>query len=256
MNNPRIAAQLYTIREYTKTPEDIEKSLKRVKDMGYNAVQVSGIGPIEDKELKDIVDKIGLKICATHISFERMQEDIDAVIEQHKLWDCQYVGLGSMPQKYRESKETVIEFAKEASEIGKVLSDNGLKFIYHNHAFEFAKFDGKTIMDILLEETDENFGFEIDTYWVQAGGANPVDWIYKVKGRMDVVHFKDMVMNHKNEQIMAEVGEGNLNWPDIIKACNETGVEWCPVEQDICQRNPFESLEISINNLKDLGLKS
>src|SRR5699024_3238669 len=154
------------------------------------------------------------------------------------------------------TKKDVLEFAKRASRVAKILADNDLKFIYHNHAFEFAKFDGKTIMDILLEETDENFGFEIDTYWVQAGGANPTDWIYKVKGRMEVVHFKDMGMDYENNQIMAEVGEGNLNWQDIIKACNETGVEWAPVEQDICQRDPFDSLEISINNLKKLGLKS
>lgn len=256
MNNPRIAAQLYTIREYTKTPEAIEDSLKKVKNMGYNAVQVSGMGPIEDEKLKDLLAEVGLTVCATHIPFERMEEDIEGVIKQHKLWDCTYVGLGSMPGEFRSSKEGVIEFAKKASKIGKVLADNGLKFIYHNHAFEFAKFDGMTIMDILLEETDENFGFEIDTYWVQAGGANPVDWIYKVEGRMDVVHFKDMAMNHENEQIMAEVGEGNLNWEEIIKACQETGVKWCPVEQDVCQRNPFESLEISLNNLKGLGLKS
>ncbi|NMA95517.1 MAG: sugar phosphate isomerase/epimerase [Clostridiales bacterium] len=256
MNNPRIAAQLYTVREYMKTADDIEKGLKKIKDMGYNAVQVSGIGKIADEALKDLVDEIGLKICVTHIPFDRMQNDIDGVIKQHKLWDCDYVGLGSMPMNARADKDSVLAFAKEANEIGRVLADNGLRFVYHNHAFEFAKFDGKTIMDILLEETDENFGFEIDTYWVQAGGANPVDWIYKVEGRMDVVHFKDMGMNHENKQMMTEVGEGNLNWVDIIKACNETGVKWAPVEQDICQRNPFESLEISLNNLIDLGLKS
>lgn len=256
MDNPRIAAQLYTIRDYMKTPEDIEDSLRKVKDMGYNAIQVSGLGPIDDSKLKAIADELDLIICATHIPFERMEDDIASVIEQHKLWDCKYVGLGSMPQKFRGSKEGIMEFAKTSSDIAKILSDNGLRFIYHNHAFEFAKFDGKTIMDLLLEETDENLGFEIDTYWVQVGGANPVDWIYKVQGRMDVVHFKDMVMGHNNEQMMAEVGEGNLNWKDIIEACNETGVEWCPVEQDICQRNPFESLRISIENLKKLGLRS
>lgn len=256
MQNLRIAAQLYTIRDYIRTPEDIETSLKKVKDMGYNAVQVSGMGPIGYGELKSIVDELELTICATHISFERMEEDIEDVIEQHKTWDCKYVGLGSMPQEFRGSREGVIEFVERASKVSKILQDNGLKFIYHNHAFEFVKFDGKTIMDILLEETDEDFGFEIDTYWVQAGGANPVDWIYKVQGRMDVVHFKDMGMNYDNKQKMTEVGEGNLNWPDIIKACRETGVKWCAVEQDICERSPFESLEISFNNLKELGVDS
>ncbi len=70
---------------------------------------------------------------------------------------------------------------------------------------------------------------------------------------MQVVHFKDMAVVD-NKAIMAEVGEGNLNWKDIIKACKDTNVEWCPVEQDICQRNPFESMQISYNNLKKMGL--
>ena len=110
-------------------------------------------------------------------------------------------------------------------------------------------------MDILFEETDpDTFGFEIDTYWVQCGGADPIQWINKVEGRMQVVHFKDMVVNSEAKSIMAEVGEGNLNWKGIIEACEKTGVEWCPVEQDFCQRDPFESLAISFNNLKKMGL--
>jgi sugar phosphate isomerase/epimerase len=80
-------------------------------------------------------------------------------------------------------------------------------------------------------------------------GANPVDWIHKVKGRMDVVHLKDMAIL-KEQQIFAEFGEGNLNWDAIIEACRQTGVKWYVVEQDTCQRNPFESLEMSFRYLQ------
>ena len=112
--------------------------------------------------------------------------------------------------------------------------DQGMQFIYHNHAFEFEKFDGVTGLDILLEASDpEAFHFELDTYWIQAGGANPVTWIEKVAGRMKVVHFKDMGNAGANEPVMAEVGEGNLEWPEIIAACRKTGVEYAAVEQDI-----------------------
>ncbi|MGI6705657.1 MAG: sugar phosphate isomerase/epimerase family protein [Clostridia bacterium] len=257
MSQPVIAAQLFTIRDYTETPEDIAQSMKKIKEMGYNAVQVSGFGPIEHQQVKDIMDSQGLTICATHIGFDRLQNDLEDVIEQHKLWNCKYVGLGSMPAEYATSRDGYIAFAKEASEIARKLADNGLRFIYHNHHFEFMKFDGVTGMEILFEETDpEVFDFELDTYWIQAGGANPVDWIYKVKGRMKVIHFKDMGVSSERQVIMTEVGEGNLNWPAIIQACKETGVEWCPVEQDICQRNPFESLAISLENLKKLGLQA
>ena len=257
MSKMTVAAQLYTLREYTQTPEDIANTLKKVKKMGYNAVQLSGLGPVEPDELKGILLENRINACATHVSFERLQNDLDNIIKEHKLWDCKYVGVGSMPGEYSKNKEGYLKFVREASTIGRQLQESGLEFIYHNHNFEFVKFGDKTGLDILFEESDpESFNFEIDTYWVQAGGADPASWINKVSGRMKVVHFKDMIVNNKGEQIMAEVGEGNLNWPAIIKACEDTGVEWCAVEQDVCQRNPFKSLEISLNNLKKMGLDS
>lgn len=256
MKEPVIAAQLYTLRDYTKTPEDLRTTFHRVKEMGYNAVQVSAIGPMEEHIVKEAADKEGLTICATHIGFDRLQNDIDRVISQHKLWDCRFVGIGSMPDSYRSDREGFVRFAKEASEYGRKLAQQGLTLIYHNHNFEFRRFGKTTGMELLFEESDPAaFQFEIDTYWVQAGGADPVEWIKKMKGRMEVVHFKDMALGENNQQIMAEVGEGNLNWKEIITSCREIGARWCAVEQDVCQRNPFESLEISRKNLTAMGCR-
>ncbi|RAK05461.1 sugar phosphate isomerase/epimerase [Halanaerobium saccharolyticum] len=250
----KIAAQLYTVRDFTQTPAEIEKTLKKVKKIGYDAVQVSGFGPIEAVKLKELVDEIGLEICATHISFDRLKNDLDNVIKEHKLWNCKQVGLGIMPEEYRSSADGIREFLQEIAPVAKKLKENELQFIYHNHNVEFANYGDKTGMDILLEESDPDFfDFEIDTYWIQAGGADPAEWIKKVKNRMDVVHFKDMTVDGWDPQ-MAEVGEGNLNWPRIIKACSDNQVEWACVEQDVCQRDPFESLAISLQNLKAMGL--
>jgi sugar phosphate isomerase/epimerase len=185
----------------------------------------------------------------THTPYERLKNDTEAVIMEHKLWNCKYIGLGSMPMEYRGSKEGFLAFARESNQIAKRIYDAGLQFAYHNHNFEFEKFDGITGMEILLNETDpEAFGFIIDTYWVQAGGANPVEWIRKVAGRMGVVHLKDMAIIN-SQQAFAEIGQGNLNWASIIKACRDTGVSWYAVEQDICLRDPFESLKISLEYL-------
>lgn len=257
MGELKIAAQLYTVREFMTTPEGIADTFRKVKEIGYDAVQVSGIGYI-DLEKAELVrraaEEQGLEICATHVSFDQLEREMDWVIEFHRMWNCRYVGLGSMPDHYRTSREGYVGFAKTTSGFGKVLNENGLRFIYHNHNFEFHKFDGMAGMEILLSETDpECFDFEMDTYWVQAGGADPTEWIRRLKGRMDVIHFKDMVM-YQGSQAMAEVGEGNLNWPSIISACRETGVKWAAVEQDICMRDPFESLKISFDNLKKMGL--
>lgn len=256
MAQPRLAAQLYTIREYTKTAAELAASLKRVREIGYTAVQVSAIGPIPDGEVKAIVDDLGLTICNTHVRpSEALWNNLDAVIAQHRAWGCRHVAIGSMPNAFREEGEAgFYRFAREASEIGRRLHEAGLTFSYHNHAFEFVRFGRRTGLDIIYEESDPRYlQAEIDTYWVQHGGGDPMAWIARMKGRMPVVHLKDMVIID-GEPAMAEIGEGNLNWPAILEACRAAGVEWYAVEQDVCRRDPFESLRISYENLKAMGL--
>jgi len=255
MNSKTLAAQLYTVREFLKTPEDIERSLRKVKKIGYNAVEVSGLGPIEPARLKELVDEIGLNICATHNPFIRFKDDTEALIAEHKLWGCKYIGLGSMPQDYRTSIDGYHAFIRDISKPAKKIADEGLQFVYHNHKFEFQNYDGVTGMDILLNGTSPaTFGFELDTYWVQSGGANPIDWIKKFKGRMKIVHFKDMAIKD-DQQVFAEIGQGNLNWPEIIKTCRKTHVEYFSIEQDKCFRDPFESLSMSYNYLKQFFIE-
>jgi sugar phosphate isomerase/epimerase len=250
MNSNSIAAQLYTLRDFLKTREDIAETLKKVSETGYKAVQVSGMGQVDPVFLKELTAGLGLTICATHTSFERIKNETEAVIKEHKLWNCEYVGIGSMPGEFSRDLEGYKSFAREVSALGEKYAFKGLKLIYHNHNFEFEKYDGVTGLDILLNETNPgNLGFEIDTYWVQAGGGNPVQWLKKVAGRIDVVHFKDMAVVN-GQQAMAEIGQGNLDWPSIISTCREIGVKWYAVEQDVCRRSPFESLSMSFEYLQ------
>ena len=256
MSHPKLAAQLYTVRDYTRTAEDFRATIKKVADIGYTAVQVSGIGPIPHEEVKAITDESGLTICITHVGFDYLQNDTEAAIAQHKLWNCPNVAVGCLPGPYREGGlESFKRFAKDATEVGKKLADAGLTFSYHNHSFEFVRFGDRTGLDVIYEESDPRYlQAEIDTYWVQHGGGDSIAWIRKMAGRMPVIHFKDMVM-YEGRQTMAEIGEGNLNWPGIIVACEEAGVEWYAIEQDICLRNPFESLKISYDNLRAMGVE-
>ena len=249
----QLAAQLYTVRDFTNTPADIAATMKKVKQLGYDAVQCSALGAIDAHELKRIVDGEGLTICATHTDYDRMRDEPQAVIDEHNLWGCKHAAIGGLPQEYR-SAEGYARFAKEASEVAKRLAEGGLTFSYHNHSFELEKFNGRTGLEILYEDSDPKyFNSELDTYWIQHGGGDSAAWIRKLKGRAYIVHLKDMAMDDRT-QLFAEVGEGNLNWPAILDACKEAGVEWYIVEQDTCQRDPFESLGISLRNLKEMGL--
>lgn len=250
-----LAAQLYTVREFTKTPADIAVTMKKVKAMGYDAVQTSGLGPHDPAELRRIVDSEGLTICATHVDFMSLLNDTPKQIDYHKTIGCENVAIGGMPGPYRESAQTLKNFARDADEVGRRLAAAGLTFSYHNHSFEFRKVEGRLMMDIIYgESSPQHVKSELDTYWVQHGGADPAEWIKKLADRMILLHLKDMAMA-PDKQIFAEIGEGNLNWPAILKAAKDAKVRWYIVEQDVCQRDPFESLAISLKNLQAMGLK-
>jgi len=249
MNELKLSAQLYTLRDFTKTPTQFKETLYKIKNIGYKSFQYSGVGFSNPQFVRDCLDETGLVLSATHTSVDRLQSDLDNVIKEHKLWNCKYIGIGMMPPQYQKNEQTVMEFAKDFSQIGKILKANDLTLIYHNHDFEFQKYNNRLIMDILIEESDNRyFDFEIDTYWVQSGGANPVDWIYKLNNRMEYIHFKDIGMSNRN-QIFKPIGQGNLNWNEIIKACRETNIKWVAIEQDTCEGSPFDALKISYNNL-------
>ncbi|MCI3923880.1 sugar phosphate isomerase/epimerase [Paenibacillus sp. TRM 82003] len=245
-------AQLYTIRDYVKTPEAIDEAFRKIREIGYTTIQASGLGPIPADELAAIAKAHDLKIVLTHTPYVRFTEDLDSVIRDHHRLGCGLAGIGGLPAPYRNG-DGYKAFAKKFSAIAEELGRNGLKFSYHNHHFEFQKYDGKLGLDILAEETNpETFLFTLDTYWVQAGGADSSAWIRKLKGRIEAIHLKDMTIIDE-KQIMTEVMDGNLEWPDIFRACEEAGVRWYLVERDAGPTEAFESLRISYENLKRAG---
>jgi len=252
----KIAVTLYNLRDFCKTTEDLDVTLGKVKDIGYEAIQISGIGPIEPILVRDLLEKHRLYCCATHENLPNLRDNFDSVVAKLKLWECDFTALGH-PGKDCWSLEGMKQLAQELDEIGAKFKNEGIKFGYHNHHCEFVKYTDKTFLEEIYERTDsENLYAEIDVHWVARGGGSPVKWIYNVAGRMPVVHFKDFVIVN-NEPVFCEVGEGNLDWPAIIKACKETNVRWYSIEQDtpFGERDIFESIAISFNNLKAMGVK-
>ena len=256
-----IAAQLYTLREFTKTPADIAKTLARVKKIGYDAVQASALGPIDAKELAKILSDNGLTCVATHVPLVRLENELPKVIEEHRLWGCKWTATGGFFPTTAITQDW-IDFAHKYNGVAKKLAGSGLSLGYHNHSHELSSYgdkpgETKTGLQLLLENFDSSVWMEIDTYWIAHGGGDPAAWIARCgqmgKGRIPCVHVKDMRIKLDRTQFMAEIGEGNLNWPAILSACKAAGVEHLLVEQDVCYRDPFESLEISRRNLKAMG---
>ena len=250
-----VGAQLYTVREFTRDLPGIAASLKKVADIGYTAVQISGFGPADPKEVAKLCEDNGLQVASTHRSWEAFLNDLDTEIEIHKLWKCDHPAIGGLPGEYH-TPEGLKRFLDELAPIAEKLAAEGMDFSYHNHNHELVKFGGKTWLAMLYEQAPpEMLKAEIDTYWIQAGGGDPAAWVRMCAGREPLLHLKDFAMGPGREQRFAEIGEGNMNWPAIMEAAQEGGVEWYLVEQDRCyERDPFESLAISYRNLKAMGL--
>ena len=256
MPDSRLAAQLFTLREFTQTPADIAKTMARVKKLGYDAVQCSALGPIDPAELAKVLKNEGLACCATHVALDRLKNETAKVIDEHRLWGCRYTAIGGFfKQDGKFGANDWTNFCADYNALARKFDGSGLSIGYHNHSHELARFDGRTALDILFERLDRSVWMEIDTYWITHGGGDPAAWVRRAKGRIPCVHLKDMAIHPDRTQFMAEVGEGNLNWPEILQACREAGVEWYIVEQDTCYRDPFESLGISLKNLRAMGVQ-
>jgi sugar phosphate isomerase/epimerase len=248
----QIGAQFFTIREYCKTLPDFAESLKRVADIGYRTVQISGTCPYEPQWLKEQMDLNGLQCVLTHINAKRLVEETEAVAKDHDIFDCKYVGLGSYsfdPEKghsFEDFMETYVPVAQRLKECGKY-------FMYHNHAHEFKRLDGKLIFDKIIESVPADaLGFTLDTYWVQVGGGDPAQWLEKLAGRIPVIHLKDCAWG----QQMAVVGEGNINFDRVFEKAEAGGTMYMMVEQDKCNgEDPFDCLKRSYQYLKAYGFE-
>jgi sugar phosphate isomerase/epimerase len=234
---------------------DLERTLQKIKDIGYTTVQLSAIGgTIKPEQVRELCDRIGLKVVLTHSDINRILYDTDKLIEEHTIMGCDYIGLGSLPEKYRDP-DWFPYFVEDFKEPLKKIAAKGKLFMYHNHNFEFEKKNGTRLIERMIEAfSPEEMGVTLDTYWVQAAGADVIQWIEILKDRIPCVHLKDMTVNGW-EQRMAPVLEGNMNFPAIFEALKKTNVKYMLVEQDNCYSGVFECLKSSYDNVVKFGYR-
>lgn len=249
----RIAAQLFTLRDFITTRAGFIESLQKLKAIGYREVQLSAVGCMNDgsvsaTDCRAMLDDLGMKAPLTHRGWDEIRDRTDECIAFHQTIGAELVAVGSIPGEYRaEGLDGYRRFVDEAEAVIPRLKQAGLLFGYHNHAFEFERLapNGERPFDVMRERGSTDFTFEIDTYWVVHAGVDLVGLIDALPGRVPMVHFKDMAPVG-NEVRMAPVGEGNLPWPAILDAFQKAGTILGAVEQDDCyQRDPFDCLASS-----------
>lgn len=243
----KLGVQLYTIRDFMKTPEDVRESFKKLKDMGIDQAQTAGCA-IPYEQFGQIAKEEGIEIVGTHDNFDMMRDDFEQAYKNHEYLDTKIMGIGGY---FRLDVAEIEKFIKDANVVCKKIGEKGGKFTYHNHSGEFIRLEnGKTMMEMLLEGFDTvNGSFCLDTYWVQHGGGDVRHWIEKLSGKIDILHLKDMAKN-KDTQFITEIGNGNLYWEGIIESAQKAGVKYYVIEQDTCPADPFDSLRQSCKYLK------
>ena len=249
----KIGAQLFTVHDFCKDLDSFAESLKKVADIGYKTVQVSGTCEYEPEWLKEELKKNGLKCVLTHTGADKLQADPAKVAADHDVFDCKYVGLGFFNFGKEESGWKYDDFVSMFKPVADGLKQNGKYFMFHNHDLEFRKIDGKLIIEKMAEDfSPDEMGFTLDTYWVQAAGGDPAQWIEKLSGRLPCIHLKDFAFERK----MMPIGEGNINFDRIFEKAESAGTEDMLVEQDNCNgEDPFDCLKRSYNFLRSRGFE-
>lgn len=244
-----IAVQLFTLREECEL--DFYGTLEKVAALGFNGVELAGYYGKDANELKETLDRLGLAAVSSHVPLERMEQNLENEIAYLKTLNCKNIVC---PYLVEERREEYDQLTQTLNQVGERCFQEGIALSYHNHDFELEKKEGRTHLERLFDETNPEYvKAELDVYWLTLAGEDPVDWIKKYSGRMPLIHLKDMTTD--SDRTFAELGTGGVNLEGILHSLDEAKVEWVVVEQDRCKRSPLESVEISINYLKNQLLK-
>lgn len=260
------------------------ETLRKVNAIGYSAVEISQVPmtPENVAELDRSRSELGMDIAALSVAMETpkgmpgdsLKDHFAKIVDDAQRLDTKLLRIGMLPFPAMKSINAVVDFAKRANEYAEQLQEHGLGLYYHNHHIEFAKFDGKYMLDIIAGNSPA-MGLEIDVHWVQRGGLDPVRTLAKYAGRTAMVHLKDyrigelpdtsfgllesgdfagFMADFKNVVQFAEVGEGNLDFASIVPAAQAAGAQYLLVEQDeLYGATVWDALQTSYDNLVAMG---
>lgn len=257
--------------------------LEKLAEIGYHCIEISQIPmtPENVTAIKRACETFDIEVAACSAMLEPMgpasqsadtlANNFDKIVADCQALDTSFLRIPMLPFGYMGNREKALAFVARAEEMAVRLAEYNIELYYHNHHVEFEKYGGKYLMDIIRENT-AHIGFELDVYWIQHAGENPVSYIRQFAGRIKLIHLKDYRIKFDSaalagelslEKIMAafsgavqfaEVGEGNLAMKDIIDTGLACGSEYFLVEQDNQYgRDPFDCLITSRDNLIELG---
>jgi sugar phosphate isomerase/epimerase len=247
MKSSQIGVQLYTLR--AETARDMPATLRRLAEIGYGAVEFAGFGNSSPTEIRQVLDEQGIVAIGAHVALVDLETRLHQALAECQILGCEYAVVPSVPDSWRETAADVTRLAERLNSLGELCRAEGIRLGYHNHAVEFAPLDGTTAWEILARDTSPDLvDLELDLYWAAHAGVDPAALLRRDRGRVRLVHAKDMALDSDAD---APVGEGRLHWPEILDAAGDD-VRWYIVEQDE-PGDAFPAVERALGNLRSLG---
>ena len=240
-----IGLQLYTVRDLLST--DFEGTLRAIARLGYQEVEFAGVLGPDLNQTRNLLVELGLSAPSLHIDYNSLRKNTEASFETATALAAKFVVCPSLDQSERQTIDDWKRVCENLNSIGELATHSGLTFAYHNHNFEFSNLPhGVRLFDFLLANTSDRLvKFELDVYWAKKGNVDPVAYLKADKSRFRLVHLKDMAIDGST----TEVGNGTIDFDEIIAASIAAGVRHFFVEQDYSS-DPMRSIAKSISYLQ------
>jgi sugar phosphate isomerase/epimerase len=256
-----IGLQLSTLVKQKVDDAELKASLQQIAAIGFQEVEPwhAAYSIPAERLRKDIVDS-GLKVTSGHFEYTDLTADLSGQLAYAKALGLKWVVCPMLPKSQWTSADGFHTAARQFNEWAKRVNDMGMRFAFHNHDYEFRKFDAATGYDILLQETDPNLVFyEMDCYWITQAGYDPLQMLNRLGRRVRMLHIKDRKPGFPSSNDMSdssahftEVGTGGINWPTLLAEAEKLQIEHYFIEQDHIEGPPLESLRISYHYLQKL----
>ncbi len=249
--------QAYTFRKHF--PVSVENTLDKIQAMGITELESSGAKGLTNTEYKKLCNDRGISIPSAGCSYEQLEKNPQEIVDNAKALGAKYVMCAWIPHK---GNEFTIEDVKKAVEVfnkaGKVLKENGLTFCYHDHGYEFRPYEGGTLFDYMVKNTNPAYvSFEMDVLWTLHGGANPEALLQKYGSRWKLMHVKDLkkgvvgdFSGHTPAENDVVLGTGQANWLAILKIAKKIGIKHYFIEDE--SEHELENVPLSLTYLKGL----
>lgn len=243
-----IALQLYTLRK--ELAQDFAGTVEAVAEIGYAGVETAGFPGTTPKEAKRLFQSLGLDVAAAHLPLP-IDDERDNTLRTAAALDCTNVVCAHMPPTAFVDKDSVRKVADTLNDAGYVAAQHGLTLFYHNHWWEFTDIDGQSAYDILLEYLSDDIKLEIDVYWVQTAGIDPVTLVNRLGSRAPLLHIKDGPCTVDDP--MVAVGDNAVDIPAVVEANNET-TDWLIIELDEYTGDMMDAVARSYDYMTTKGL--